>query len=55
VNGELDHVELGALKRKQGDQNYDLPSQVDLNQYQAAAIFCQRLHAMFGLARLEKF
>jgi|SRR5208283_314002 len=25
-----------------GDQNYDLPATVDLNQYQAVAIYCER-------------
>jgi hypothetical protein len=55
VNGELEHVELGALKGNQGDRNYDLPATVDLNQYQAVAISCQRFHAIFGVARLEKF
>jgi len=26
-----------------------------LNQYQAVAIYCERFHAIFGVARLEKF
>jgi hypothetical protein len=55
VKGGLDHVELGTLKGNQGDQNYDLPATVDLNQYQAVAIYCERFHAIFGVARLEKF
>ena len=55
VKGDLDHVELGALKGNQGDQNYDLPATADLNQYQAVAIYCERFHAIFGVARLEKF
>ncbi len=55
VKGELDHVELGSLKGNQGDQNYDLPAAVDLNQYQAVAIYCERFHAIFGVARLEQF
>ena len=55
VKGELEHVELGALKGNQGDQNYDLPPATDLNQYQAVAIYCERFHAVFGVARLEKF
>lgn len=55
VNGELDLVELGALKGNQGDQNYDLPASADLNKYQAVAIYCERFHAIFGVARLEKF
>jgi hypothetical protein len=55
VKGGLDNVELGTLKGNQGDQNYDLPASVDLNQYQAVAIYCERFHAIFGVARLEKF
>jgi len=55
VKGELEHVELGTLKGNQGDQNYDLPAAADLNKYQAVAIYCERLHAIFGVARLEKF
>ncbi|SRR6266496_2202320 len=55
VKGELDSVELGALKGNQGDQNYDLPAAVDLNQYQAVAIYCEGFHAIFGVARLEQF
>lgn len=55
VKGELDGVELGALKGNQGDQNYDLPATLDLNQYQAVTIYCERFHAIFGVAKLEKF
>ena len=55
VKGELEHVELGTLKGNQGDQNYDLPAATDLNQYQAVAIYCEQFHAIFGVARLEKF
>jgi len=55
VKGELDGVELGALKGNQGDQNYDLPASADLNKYQAVAIYCERFHAIFGVARLERF
>lgn len=55
VKGELDHVELGALKGNQGDQNYDLPAAADLNKYQAVAIYCEKFHAVFGMAKLEEF
>ena len=55
VKGDFDNVELGTLKGNQGDQNYDLPLSVDLNQYQAVAIYCERFHAIFGGAKLEKF
>src|SRR6202165_3977096 len=55
VRGDFDNVELGTLKGNQGDQNYDLPARADLNEYQAVAIYCERFHAIFGVARLEKF
>ena len=55
MKGELDHVELGVLKGNQGDQNYDLPASVDLGKYDAVAIYCERFHAIFGIARLEQF
>ena len=55
VKGDIESVELGALKGNQGDQNYDLPAAVDLNKYQAVVIYCERFHAIFAVARLEKF
>jgi hypothetical protein len=55
VKGDLDSVELGALKGNQGEQNYDLPTAADLNKYQAVVIYCERFHAIFGVAKLEKF
>jgi len=55
VRGNLDSVELGSLKGNQGDQNYDLPGTTDLTKYRTAVIYCERFHAIFGLARLEPF
>jgi hypothetical protein len=55
VKGQLDSVELGPLKGNQGEQNYDLPASVDLQKYNAIVIFCERFHAVFGVARLEPF
>jgi hypothetical protein len=55
VKGDLDHIELGSLKGNQGDQNYDLPASADLSKYGAVVIFCERFHAVFGLAMLEPF
>jgi hypothetical protein len=52
---DLEHVELGALKGNQGDQNYDVPPAVDLEKYHAVAIYCERFHAIFGVAKLERF
>jgi hypothetical protein len=55
VAGQLDTIELGSLKGNQGDQNYDLPASVDLKKYNAVVIYCERFHAVFGVARLEEF
>jgi len=55
VKGDLDRVELGTLKGNQGDQNYDLPAAADLNTYQAVAIYCEKFHALFGVAKLEEY
>jgi hypothetical protein len=55
VKGDLDSVELGSLKGNQGDQNYDLPASADLNKYSAVVIYCERFHAVFGVAKLEAF
>jgi len=55
--GKDDRIDLGPLKSNQGDQNYDLPAAAvtDLNKYDAVAIYCERLHAVFGLAKLQPF
>src|SRR5271154_1573592 len=55
VKGQLDSVELGSLKGNQGDQNYDLPASIDLQKYDAVVVYCERFHAVFGVARLEQF
>jgi len=53
VKGNLDYVELGKLKGNQGDQNYDIPTAVDLQKYNAVVIYCERFNAVFGVARKE--
>lgn len=55
VKGDLDRVELGLMKANQGDQNYDVPDSTDLTKYDAVVIYCVRFHAIFGLAKLDKF
>jgi len=55
VEGQLDSVELGSLKGNQGDQNYNLPLSIDLKKYNAVVIYCERFHAVFGVARLGEF
>ncbi|HSF19808.1 MAG TPA: DM13 domain-containing protein [Vicinamibacteria bacterium] len=45
-------VDLGSLKGTEGAQNYDVPPQVDLDQYRAVAIWCARFGVNFGTAPL---
>jgi hypothetical protein len=45
-------VELGKLKGTEGDQNYDVPADLDLNKYRAATIWCRRFSVNFGTAPL---
>src|SRR5262249_9818092 len=46
-------VTLGALKGNQGDQNYDLPSAVDLAKYRAVTVWCRRFAVNFATAPLS--
>jgi hypothetical protein len=45
-------VELGALKGNEGDQNYDIPANVDLDKYRAVTIWCRRFSVNFATAPL---
>jgi hypothetical protein len=45
-------VELGKLKGTEGDQNYDIPADLDLAKYRAATIWCKRFSVNFGTAPL---
>ena len=44
--------EISPLKGNVGDQNYELPSDVDLNKYRAVSIWCQRFGVNFATAPL---
>ena len=45
-------VEIGSLKGNIGDQNYELPADLDLNKYRAVTIWCQRFGVNFATAPL---
>jgi len=46
-------LELGFLKGNIGDQNYDVPADVDLAMYRAVTIWCKRFSVNFGTAPLS--
>lgn len=45
-------VELGKLKGTEGDQNYEIPADVDLGKYRAVTIWCRRFSVNFATAPL---
>jgi hypothetical protein len=45
-------VDLGAMKGNRGDQNYEVPINIDLGQYQAVTIWCRCFGVNFATAPL---
>jgi hypothetical protein len=48
-----DFVDLGDLKGNVGDQNYEIPPEVDISRYNSVVIWCVRFTVAFGAAGLE--
>jgi hypothetical protein len=46
-------IELGSLKGNIGDQNYEVPADLDLAKYRAVTIWCKRFSVNFGTAPLS--
>jgi len=49
-----DFVNLGDLKGNIGDQNYEIPADVDLGEFGTVEIWCERFGAGFGSAQLAE-
>ena len=49
---KTDHVELAKLKGNKGDQNYDVPADVDLGKHKVVSIWCNRFSVNFAAAPL---
>ncbi|MFZ4826107.1 MAG: DM13 domain-containing protein [Phototrophicaceae bacterium] len=47
------YVDLGKLKGNIGNQNYDIPSEVNLEDYKAVVIYCVPFRVNFTVAELE--
>ena len=45
-------LEIAKMKGNVGDQNYDLPANVDLTKYHAVTLWCMRFHVNFATAPL---
>jgi hypothetical protein len=46
-------VDLGSIKGNKGDQNYKVPTSVDLHKYRSVSIWCARFGVNFGSAALS--
>jgi Electron transfer DM13 len=47
-----DYVVLSRLKKYSGAQTYAIPANINLANYRAAAIWCRKFNATFGVAQL---
>jgi hypothetical protein len=47
-----DYIDLGSLKGNMGNQNYEIPADVDLSTYQGVVIYCVPFHVVFATAKL---
>ncbi|MFI1394346.1 DM13 domain-containing protein [Streptomyces sp. NPDC020681] len=54
VFDDKSHLSLGELKGNKGDQNYALPRDVDLSDYNSVSIWCDRFDVSFGAAELSR-
>ena len=47
------YIELGKLKGNIGNQNYEIPADVDPLEYNAVMIYCKPFHVVFSTAPLR--
>ena len=50
---EKHYLDLGDMKGNIGDQNYEIPSNVDIRKYSVVSIWCRRFRVNFGEARMK--
>ena len=48
-----DFINLGTLKGNKGNQNYEIPENVDINSYSNVLIWCRAFSVLFGSAKLR--
>ena len=46
------YVDLGQLKGNVGDQNYEIPTDVNVGDYASVVIYCEPFHVIFSVASL---
>jgi hypothetical protein len=48
-----EYIDLGKLKGNMGNQNYEIPADVDPSRFQSIVIYCQPFHVVFATATLN--
>lgn len=46
------YVDLGSLKGNVGNQNYEIPTDVDISEFGSIVIYCEPFHVLFASASL---
>jgi len=46
-------VDLGSMKGNKGNQNYEIPANIDVNKFRNVAIWCARFGVNFAQATLD--
>ena len=49
-----EYISLGELKGNKGNQNYEVPADVDPSRYTSVSIWCDRFDVSFGAAELTR-
>ena len=48
------YLDLGSLKGNVGNQNYEIPAEVDVSALSSVVIYCSPFHVVFSIAPLKK-
>lgn len=48
-----DSIDLGAIKATEGEVNYELPNNVDLQKYNNVLVWCRAFKVLFSYAQLK--
>ena len=48
-----EYIEIGKLKGNKGNQNYEIPSDIDISKYKTVVIYCKPFHVVFNVAELK--
>ena len=52
IGVQMGYVDLGSLKGNIGNQNYEIPADVDISDFGSVVIYCEPFHVLFASASL---